>query len=78
MTYFSGDAGRRFTLEANGTVLADVTLENVNPGDFYDVYYPIPAEMVEGREVITITFRADKGGYAGGIFETLSVVKVEE
>ena len=34
--------------------------------------------MVEGREVITITFRADNGGYAGGIFETLSVVKVEE
>ena len=78
VTYFSGDAGRRFTLEANGTVLADVTLENVNPGDFYDVYYPIPAEMVEGRETITITFRADKGGYAGGIFETLSVVKAEE
>lgn len=78
VTYFSGDAGRRFTLEVNGAVLADVTLENVNPGDFYEVYYPIPAEMTEGREAITVTFRADKGGYAGGIFETLSVVKVEE
>lgn len=73
--YFSGDAGRRFTLAADGQVLADVTLENVNPDNFYDVYYAIPAELIEGKETITITFKADRGSYAGGIFEKLSIVK---
>lgn len=78
VNYRRVNAGRWFTIEVDGTVLADVTLENVNPGDFYNVYYPIPAEMVEGRGAITVTFRADKGGYAGNIFETLSVMTVAE
>ncbi len=75
VNYFSGDAGRKFTVLVNDTVLASVTLENVNPGKFYDVYYPIPASLTEGTNQVTITFKADQGGYAGGIFEKLSIVK---
>lgn len=75
VNYFSGDAGRRFTVLVNDVVLASVTLENVNPGKFYDVYYPIPASLTEGTDQVTITFNADQGGYAGGIFEKLSIVK---
>ncbi|MBQ8580219.1 MAG: glycoside hydrolase family 127 protein [Oscillospiraceae bacterium] len=72
---FSGDVGRKFTIEVNGQVLKDVTIENINPDDFYDVYYEIPAELIDGKETVTVTFRADKGSYAGGIFEKLSIVK---
>ncbi len=73
--YFSGDAGRSFTLLVDGEVLEEVVLENVNPDNFYDMYYEIPTEMVEGKDKITITFEASGNGYAGGIFEKISVVK---
>ena len=73
--YFSGDAGRAFTLLVDGEVLEEVVIENVNPDNFYDVYYEIPAKMVEGKEQITITFEATGNSYAGGIFEKISVVK---
>lgn len=76
--YFSGDAGRRFTLLVDGEVLESVTLENVKSGRFYDVYYAIPAALTEGKETVTVTFRADQGSYAGGIFDKLSMVKPGE
>ena len=73
--YFSGDAGRMFTIKVGDTVLAEVTLENVNPDNFYEVKYEIPAELVKGKDTITVTFSADKNGFAGGIFDKLSIVK---
>lgn len=77
VTYFSGDAGRKFTLLVNGEVLENVVLKNVNPGDFYEAYYLIPADAADAGTV-TVTFRADMGSYAGGIFDRLSIVKPEE
>lgn len=76
--YFSGDAGRTFIIKVDGEVLEEVVLENVNPGDFYDAYYEIPAKMVEGKETITVTFEASLSSYAGGIFDRLSIVKRKE
>ena len=73
--YFSGDAGRTFTIYVDGEVLADVVLENVDPDNFYDLYYEIPAEMVKGKEVVTVKFAADKNNFAGGIFDKISMVK---
>ncbi len=72
--YFSGDAGRAFTVLVNGVVIKHEVLENVNPGDFYIVYYKIPAELINGDTVV-VRFEADQGGYAGGIFEKISTVK---
>lgn len=72
---FSGDVGRQFTIEVDGKVLENVTIENVKADDFYDVYYEIPAQYIAGKGKVTVTFRADKGSYAGGIFEKLSIVK---
>lgn len=73
--YFSGDAGRAFRILVDGQELADVLLENVDPDNFYDLYYELPAHMVEGKEKVTVTFEATYGGFAGGIFEKLSMVK---
>jgi len=73
--YFSGDVGRTFTIYVDDAVLADVTLENVDPDNFYELYYEIPAEAVKGKEVVTIKFAADKTGFAGGIFDKISMVK---
>lgn len=76
--YFSGDAGRTFTIYVDDEVLADVTLENVDPDNFYELYYEIPADAVKGKEKVTIKFAADKNGFAGGIFDKISMVKEKE
>lgn len=73
--YYSGDVGRSFIILVDNTVLTDVKLEDPNPNGFYDIYYKIPAELVEGKEKITVTFKATPESYAGGIFDKLSIVK---
>lgn len=73
--YYSGDVGRKFKIFVDGELLADVTLENPNPKNFYDVYYEIPQEMIGDKIKITVKFQAETGGYAGGIFDKLSIVK---
>lgn len=78
VTYFSGDAGRKFTLLVNGEVLENVVLQNVNPGDFYESTYLLPAALTADAQTVTVTFRADRGSYAGGIFDKLSIVKPAE
>ena len=73
--YFSGDVGRRFKIFVDGELLADVTLENPYPNNFYDVYYEIPQEMIGDKDKITVKFQAETGSFAGGIFDKLSIVK---
>lgn len=73
--YFSGDVGRRFKIFVDGEVLADVTLENPYPNNFYDVYYEIPQEMIGDKDKITVKFQAETGSFAGGIFDRISIVK---
>ncbi len=73
--YFSGDHGRTFTIYVDDTVLKEVTIENENPGDFYEVMYELPKVAVAGKDKVTIKFAATGDGYAGGIFDKLSIVK---
>ncbi len=73
--YFSGDLGRNFKILIDGELLEDVTIENVNPGFFYDVYYKIPTELTTGKDTITVTFHANSESFAGGIFDKLNTVK---
>lgn len=76
--YFSGDAGRAFCILIDGEVLEDEVLENVNPDNFYDVYYELPAELVEGKDTITVTFEANGTHYAGGIFDKIGTAMLKE
>ncbi len=73
--YFSGDVGRTFRILVDGYTLQDVVIENINPNGFYDVYYKIPDEFIDGKDKITVTFEANSNSYAGGIFDKLSIVK---
>ncbi len=73
--YYSGDVGRHFAILIDGELLENVTLQDPNPNGFYDIYYKIPTEMIEGKTKITITFKATADSYAGGIFDKLSIVK---
>ncbi len=73
--YYSGDAGRKFSIFIDGEVLANVTLQDPNPNNFYDVYYEIPQEMIENKTQITVKFQAETSSYAGGIFDKLSIAR---
>ena len=73
--YYSGDVGRRFKIFIDDELFKNVVLEDPNPNNFYDVYYEIPQEMIGDKEKITIKFQAEKGSFAGGIFDKFSIVK---
>ncbi len=75
VNYFSGDAGRAFTIYANDKVLKEVTLEDVDPDNFYQVSYELPQDVVKGNETVTIKFAADKNSLAGGIFDRVYILR---
>ena len=69
VTYWGSDGGGRvFDVLVNGTVLATQTLDNNRPDEFFDVEYPIPAEVIAGKEAVALMFRAKPGQRAGGVF----------
>jgi DUF1680 family protein len=69
VTYWGSDGGGRvFDVIINGKVVATQTLENSKPGEFFDVVYPIPAELVAGKETVAVKFQAQPGQRAGGVF----------
>ncbi len=73
--YYRGDVGRKFTILVDGEILEEVTLQDPNPNGFYDIYYEIPAELIENKDKITVIFKSNNDSFAGGIFDKLSIVK---
>ena len=73
--YASGFAGSRFAILVDGKRWLDVTLQDADPDDFYTVHHELPAEMIQGKEKVTVTFAACLGSRAGAIYDKLSVVK---
>lgn len=69
VTYWGGDSGnRKFSVLVEGQRIAEQTLENNRPGQFFEQTYPIPAETTRGKSTVKITFQANAGAVAGGIF----------
>jgi len=69
VTYWGGDNNRIFDILVDDAKLATQQLNNDKPGQFMDVQYDIPAQMVKGKEKIRIKFAAHPGNFAGGIFD---------
>ena len=71
VTYWGGDKGRNFTILANDTKIADVSLSGDKPGDFETIDYPIPATLIAQAPngVLTIKFVAEPRSIAGGVFD---------
>ncbi len=73
-TYWGGETGRRtFDILVEGTKIATQTLLNNKPGQFFDVTYPIPAELTSGKQKVTIKFQAHPEHWAGGLFGARTV-----
>ncbi|MGN0181347.1 MAG: beta-L-arabinofuranosidase domain-containing protein, partial [Candidatus Ornithomonoglobus sp.] len=82
VTYYSGDAGRKMSIYAGDTRLAEVTAG----GSDETVLYEIPTEVLEntftataptisGSDALRITFKADCGTDAPKLCGTIKIVK---
>ncbi|MBN2329073.1 MAG: glycoside hydrolase family 127 protein, partial [Candidatus Omnitrophica bacterium] len=68
-TYWGSDAGgRTFDILIDGVKIAEQTLQSNRPGEFFDVLHPIPPELAQNKEKITVRLQAHPGQTAGGLF----------
>jgi len=67
-SYWGGDDGREFYVFVDGVKLATQRLDNRHPGKFFDVVYPIPPELLQGKQAITVRFQGEPGRSSGGVF----------
>ncbi len=75
VTYWGSDVGNRiFDILIDGAKIATQQLENNKPDKFYEEVYQIPADMVKGKDKVTVKFQAHPDAWAGGAFG-LKVVK---
>jgi hypothetical protein len=68
-TFWGGDVGaREFDVLVDGKVLATQTLNNNQPGEFFDAVFPLPAALTQGKQSVTVKFAAHPGNLAGGVY----------
>ena len=69
-TYWGGETRNRvFDILVEGTRIATQTLDQNKPGEFIEVSYRIPRELILGKQFATILFQAHGGAQAGGVFD---------
>lgn len=68
-TYWGNDGGARtFDILIDGEKLATQTLARNQPGQFFEVAYPLPEKLTRGKSSVTLKFQAHPANYAGGLF----------
>ncbi len=68
-TYWGGEwHTRNFDILVDGEKVGTQRLRTDHPGDFFDVTYPIPAELTRGKSKVTVRFQAGPGETAGRLF----------
>jgi hypothetical protein len=60
---------RTFDILVNGTLIATQSLNRDRPNEFFEVEYPLPAELTQGKTTVTVRFQAHAGHTAGGVFD---------
>jgi hypothetical protein len=68
LTYLGDDSNRKFDIMVDDTTLTTVEWNGGSTGRFYDEVYPLPAELIRGKESVTIMIKANHGRTAGRIF----------
>ncbi|MHB0956761.1 MAG: beta-L-arabinofuranosidase domain-containing protein [Pirellulaceae bacterium] len=68
-TYWGSETGQRtFDILVDGQKIAEQSLRNDRPNQFFDVCYPIPAELTKGKQRVTVRLQAHPNNFAGGLF----------
>ena len=76
-TYWGDDGGnRQFDILVDGQKVGHQKLDRNKPGKFFDIEYPLPAELLKDKKKITVRLQAEKGATAGGAFD-IRIVRVE-
>ena len=69
-TYWGGEGNpRQFDVLVDDQKVASQRLHNDHPDEFFDVEYPVPAELTRGKSRVTVKFQAAPHGTAGGVFD---------
>jgi hypothetical protein len=78
VSYWGSDGGGRvFDILLDGQKIATQRLEGNRPGSFHDEVYPIPAELLRGKEKAVVRFQAHPNATAGGAFEVRVLKKLD-
>ena len=78
--YWGDERGKRtFDVLIDDKNIATQTLLHNKPGEFFQVEYQIPPELIRGKQTVTVRFQAHPANFAGGVFgcETLTAEQVK-
>ena len=71
VTYYSGDrrgTPAHFAILVDGERVGDQELRFADPMRFFDVEYPVPERLVQGKQKVTVRFQAAEGGRVATVF----------
>lgn len=71
VTYYSAERRREpanFEIQVNGQRIGQEQPQNSEPARFFDVEYAIPADLVQGKEKVTVRFQAADGSATAGVY----------
>ncbi|UCD52057.1 MAG: glycoside hydrolase family 127 protein [Phycisphaerales bacterium] len=71
VTYYSTERRRgpaQFEILVDGQRIAEQEVGRDEPSRFFDLEYPIPAELVVGKEKVTVRFQAKENSSVAGVF----------
>jgi DUF1680 family protein len=67
-TYWGDERQREFEIQIDGKTFARQSLNQDRPGEFFDVTYPIPAALLEGKSTVRVRFVPVARNTAGPVF----------
>jgi hypothetical protein len=70
-TYWGEERKRLFHILVDGKRIASETLGYSKPGEFVEIDYPIPMELLRGKKTVTVRFEPEPGSAAGPVFGCL-------
>jgi len=59
---------RKFEVLVDGVRVGEQTIERRGPMRFFDVEYPVPADLLKAKQKITVKFQAAPGSEIGAVF----------
>jgi len=69
VTYYSDEWRKRtFDILVDGQTVGQQVIEKRGAPHFFDVEYAVPANLVDGKQKVTVTFRATGGNEIGAVF----------
>ncbi len=69
VTYWGEESiERNFDILADGTRIGSQRLHREAARGFFDVSYPLPADLTRGKDKVRVRFQARPGSIAGGVF----------